>query len=102
MYALVITLAPYEIDDDPNLRGFILNNNDKDTVMSVLNAHYSGIDPDSVHFYDASPTTDATGSFTTVEMIDEDDEYDDEYDDEDDEEFRLNWLFEVQEAYPQP
>ena len=26
----------------------------------------------------------------------------DEDDDEDDEEFRLNWLFEVQEAYPQP
>lgn len=94
MYALVITLAPYEIEDDPNLRGFILNANDEDTVMGVINDHYSGIDPNSVRFYDAAPSIDATGSFTTVEMIEEDGE---EFED-----FRLDWLFEVQETYPQP
>lgn len=94
MYALVITLAPYEIEDDPNLRGFILNANDKDTVMGVINDYYIGVDPDSVRFYDASPTTDASGSFTTVEMIEEDGE---EFED-----FRLDWIFEVQETYPQP
>lgn len=94
MYALVITLAPYDIEDDPNLRGFILNTNDKDTVMSVINDHYIGVDPDSVQFYDASPTTDASGSFATVEMIEEDGE--------EVEDFRLDWIFEVQETYPQP
>lgn len=94
MYALVITLAPYEIEDDPNLRGFILNANDKDTVMGVINSHYSGIDPNSVRFYDSSPAIDATGSFTTVEMIEEDGE--------EVENFRLDWIFEVQKAYPQP
>lgn len=94
MYALVITLAPYEIEDDPNLRGFILNANDKDTVMGVINSHYSGVDPDSVRFHDSSPAIDASGFFTTVEMIEEDGE---EFED-----FRLDWIFEVQETYPQP
>lgn len=94
MYVLVITLAPYEIEDDPNLRGFILNANDKDTVMGVINDHYSGVDPDSVRFHDSSPAIDASGFFTTVEMIEEDGE--------EVEDFRLDWIFEVQEAYPQP
>ena len=94
MYVLVITLAPYEIEDDPNLRGFILNANDKDTVMGVINSHYSGVDPDSVRFHDSSPAIDASGFFTTVEMIEEDGE--------EVEDFRLDWIFEVQETYPQP
>lgn len=94
MYVLVITLAPYDAEDDPNLRGFILNSNDKDTVMGVIDSHYSGVDHNSVRFYDASPSIDASGSFTTVDVIEEDGEKV--------EEFRLDWIFEVQETYPQP
>ena len=92
MYVLIITLAPYDVEDDPNLRGFILADNDEQTVAKVINDHYDGIADDSFHFYDHSPVNDATGVFTTVENLD-----DDEF-----EEFSLDWIFEVQEAHPQP
>lgn len=94
MYVLIITLAPYDVEDDPNLRGFILNDNDEQTITKVINDHYDGIVDDKFHFYDAGPGFDASGVFTTVETdVDEDGE---EY-----ELFRFDWLFEVQEAHPQ-
>lgn len=94
MYVLIITLAPYDVEDDPNLRGFILNDNDEQTVTKVINYHYDGIVTEKFHFYDATPSSYATGVFTTVETdVDEDGE---EY-----ELSRFDWLFEVQEAHPQ-
>lgn len=83
MHILVISLAPHDIDDDPNLRVFAVNDLEKDTILSTIEQHYD-IDVDTFHFYDATPSTDASGSFTTVEP--------------DDEDIQFDWIFEVQDV----
>lgn len=88
MYVLIISLASYEVEEEPNLNSYILKNNDEQTVFDVLNAHYD-VDKDSFHFYEAHPHFDASGVFSTVESdVDEDEE----------DPLRLDWVFEVQEA----
>ena len=86
MYVLIISLASYEVEEEPNLNSYILKNNDEQTVFDVLNAHYD-MDKDSFHFYGSNPAFDASGVFSTVDA---------EMDEE--EPLRLDWVFEVQEA----
>ena len=88
MNILVVSLAPYDIDDDPNLRVFAVQDNEKDTIKEMLDKHYD-VDFDTFQFYDATETTDAGGSFTTVEP-DDDPDYE--------EEIKYDWIFEVQEV----
>lgn len=80
MKVIVISLAPYDIDDDPNLNAFAVKSTEKDDVFAALNDRYD-IDADTFKFYDETAYSDAGGSFTTVEPDDDTIQYD--------------WVFEV-------
>ena len=76
MYMLLVSLDAFEVLDDPHLQGFLIENNDTETVKATLDSHFSDIVPKSFR------KNGDQGRFQTL-GVDEDE---------------VDWVFQLQEA----
>lgn len=88
MHVVTVCLSPEEMEDDPNLMSFAVEDTSKESIKEAICSRYD-VDGDTFHYWEYSSSL-PNGSFETVESED--------FEDFEDDVLRIAWVFEVFEV----